>query len=300
MKNLDFIKRNKCPICNSFNSNEVAALKKDVIINYLNNYYGRGDFENLLINYHYHLIKCKSCNFIYQLYVLDDESTKNFYENIEKHNTNQKNKKNSYEKKNYKFVNFLKSKFFDNKRIDVLDFGSGYTKYPKKNESISFFTYDIATEGNDENFTSFQDLKDKKFDIILLNQVLEHVTDPSLIIRELQTYLKSNGILKIEFPSSNLINYKLFLMKIFGLKKNIIHEFFPIEHINCFSEKSINILFQNFSEIKINLKLFSLDQNGSFLFKILKYFMIKNKFIKSIFTFLTLKNGGNYFLLKIK
>ncbi len=298
MNKFKFNMRDSCPACKSKNSKNILSINKERILRFLNSYYKK-DLNQLISNYEYILKKCINCNFIYQEFVLDNLSTKYFYENIEKNHPGNL-KKFGYENKNLKFADIIKKNFFENKTIDILDFGSGYTNYPKKNDSLRFFTYDIASDSPDDNFTPFDKLIHKKFDLILLNQVLEHVTDPIQIIEDLSNYLKPNGILKIEFPSSNLINYKLFLTSLFGIKKNIIHEVFPIEHINCFSEESMSILFRNFLKIDYNFKIFSIDQNNNFLFIILKYLMIKNKIIKNLFTFFTFKNGGNYFLLKIK
>ena len=97
-----------------------------------------------------------------------------------------------------------------------------------------------------------------------------------------------------------MIFYKILLLKIFGFRKRLLHEIFPIEHVNCFSNTSLKILFQNFKPIKFNFELFSNDQIGTIFFKFLKYLIIKNIFIKYFFTIFTFKNGGNYFLLKKK
>ena len=60
--------------------------------------------------YEYILKKCINCNFIYQEFVLDNLSTKYFYENIEKKHPGNL-KKFVYENKNLKFADIIKKNY---------------------------------------------------------------------------------------------------------------------------------------------------------------------------------------------
>lgn len=296
MNKLKFYKRDFCPACNCKNSKNILSINNERLFKFLNFYYKK-NLNELIDNYKYTIKECLNCNFIYQEFVLDNLSAKIFYKYIEKQNPKNKDKFSNYEIKNINFVNYLKANYFK-KEIEILDFGSGYTNYKKTNTELNIDTFDIADDNNNDMQIKFDSLLQKKYDLILFNQVFEHVSEPKEIIIMLNNILKKNGILKIEFPSSNMIFYKILLLKIFGFRKTLLHEIFPIEHVNCFSNTSLKILFENFTPLKFDYQLFSKDQIGLSFFKFLKYLMIKNIFIKSFFTVCSFKNGGNYFLLK--
>ena len=120
-----------------------------------------------------------NCNFIYQEFVLDNLSAKIFYKYIEKQNPKNKDKFSNYEIKNINFANYLKSKYLKKEiEIEILDFGSGHTNYKKTNTELNFDTFDIAIDNNSDMQIKFNSLLQKKYNLIFLNQVFEHVLEP--------------------------------------------------------------------------------------------------------------------------
>jgi len=71
----------------------------------------------------------------------------------------------------------------------------------------------------------------KRFDVIALLGVVEHVTDPILLLKQSHTLLKKNGLLMIQTP-----NNSSYMARIFG---KYWPPFEPVEHIHVFGEKSI-------------------------------------------------------------
>ena len=71
----------------------------------------------------------------------------------------------------------------------------------------------------------------KKFDIVTLNKVLEHVNDPIKMLRKVKNWVKNKGIIYLELPDGEMASMK---------GKN--REEFFIEHINIFSLQSTIIL----------------------------------------------------------
>lgn len=65
-----------------------------------------------------------------------------------------------------------------------------------KDESVRFITGDIFKLNN----------LSKKFDNIILFEVLEHVKDPKKMLQSISCYLKKDGFLIISFPSKHQIN----------------------------------------------------------------------------------------------
>ncbi len=93
----------------------------------------------------------------------------------------------------------------------VLDVGCGHMPYKKmilENDKVIGYTgIDIKSESYqteikpdyfwDGNILPFQDAE---FDIVLLTEVLEHIPDPSNILKEIRRVLKSEGLLFITVP----------------------------------------------------------------------------------------------------
>lgn len=68
------------------------------------------------------------------------------------------------------------------------------TSIPQKN--IFFSEFDIKK------------IKGMKFNIIIMNDVIEHIYDPLALIKDLKEFLEENGIIWIEIPDESLIKIK--------------------------------------------------------------------------------------------
>lgn len=97
----------------------------------------------------------------------------------------------------------------------VLDAGAGEGNYKKifKNKEIEYigidskvghknWNYSEVIEGDIENLN----FKNEYFDKVLLIQVLEHVTSPEKVIRELGRVIKKNGSIFIAFPQGQSVH----------------------------------------------------------------------------------------------
>jgi len=79
-------------------------------------------------------------------------------------------------------------------------------------------------------------LENKKFDVIHMNQVLEHVPNPELLLLELKNFLNKEGIVCITVPNE------------FSTLQNLLHEkedfpqwwLSPPHHLNYFSVESLS------------------------------------------------------------
>jgi 2-polyprenyl-3-methyl-5-hydroxy-6-metoxy-1,4-benzoquinol methylase len=125
--------------------------------------------------------------------------------------------------------------------IKVLDFGGddGHNT-PFNNSQNIIHVYDIsnkAVKRGVKNVNKKNMLK--KYDLIILSQVIEHVSYPKVIIEEVKSILDKNSILYIELPLEKLLQNiwegggrKEFLKCL--KKKKHWHE-----HINFYSKKSL-------------------------------------------------------------
>jgi len=87
--------------------------------------------------------------------------------------------------------------------------------------------------GFDRKFASHHK---KKYDVVLLSQVLEHIVDPNEMVQNIYTVLRDNGSAAIAVP-----HFGSALSKIQGKNDMYIS---PPEHLNFFSKKGLIKLFQ--------------------------------------------------------
>jgi len=204
-------------------------------------------------------IKCSNCKHLYSILSFD---LNNLYKKIYSEKT--------YGKKIYqtfqKIINLPKKKsdnfyrvrrilkFFNSKNIfvkNLIDIGSGTGVFPY---SMLKNNYNITCVEPDKNLSKhlkknlnlkvitqdiFKHIFKKKYDVITLNKVLEHVNDPFKFMKKLNSILKDKGIIYLEVPDV----YK-------AAKYGLDREEFYVEHIHGFSKKSLLHLF-NKTKFKI-------------------------------------------------
>jgi len=289
---MSFVYLKECNVCGSKLIKKKNTYKSNKLNKFLLKYY---DFKklNILEKFTLEMFECENCSHIFQGKVLSDKKIYYFYNDII-------NVREKYSDKNDKtYPNICLSKKISKKlkkKIKILDFGSGYTEYDKNDINLNFYTYDISKKKSTNNINNINDLKKYKFDFIIANQVFEHLKYPKLNFNVLCQILNNDGFIKLEIPSSFFFSFKFFLLKLFGPKKIILHDFFPIEHINSFSKKSLDKLTSSFKKEHIN-NYFWIENKKNFK-NILKYLSIKFLFFRILSSLFLLKNGGHYLILK--
>tara|TARA_B100000989_G_scaffold298377_1_gene287390 strand:+ start:2694 stop:3353 length:660 start_codon:yes stop_codon:yes gene_type:complete len=146
----------------------------------------------------------------------------------------------------FKYVKNYKQKIFGKtKNFNMLDVGSGLGVFPWRvlNEGWDITALDpdkINIEHIKKNIGIKTIKKDfiklanhKKYNIITINKVLEHLLNPQEILIKAKNFLKKRGFIYLEVPDVRA--------KINGKNSE---EFF-IEHYHVFSEKSLKILTCN-------------------------------------------------------
>ena len=194
---------------------------------------------------------CIDCNLIFLDMRFDDEELGRLYHNYR--DKNYSNLRNKYEPGynlinkiqnlpiNYlkKVENFLTP--FLKFPIKVLDFGGddGHNT-PFKNSKNIIHVYDISNKVVKKGVKNVNKKNMlKKYDLIILSQVIEHVSYPKVIIDEVKNILDKNSIFYIELPLEKLLQ-KIWngggggeFLKCLKKKKHW-HE-----HINFYSKKSL-------------------------------------------------------------
>lgn len=251
-----FIKREECDICGSLNKKILISKRftDDSVWGFINSYY-EGRIEKRLLDYHvYEMAKCLNCSFMWQVYILNDEYMSKLYNEWI-------SAQNSLDKKKFApkslFIQYAEEiriiyQLFKKKphEIKVLDFGMGWGHWCLMAKAFNLnvkgfeLSEDRASYAKKQGINvidKFSDLEDHQFDFIYINQVFEHIPNPQVTLKYLANLLSTDGIIRISVPNGIKVEKQL---KKPGWKaeKNAIH---PLEHINCFTQKSLSKMAQN-------------------------------------------------------
>jgi len=131
----------------------------------------------------------------------------------------------------------------------VLDIGSGYGFFRKALDERGWFHEGVElskyaatvckTEFNFDTFTGtledYSQKRNKKFDIITMWDILEHVDNPRSMLLNVKHHLSENGICVIRTPNLMALERDILKGHYYSLKK---------EHLQYFSPKSLSIFLE--------------------------------------------------------
>ncbi len=131
------------------------------------------------------------------------------------------------------------------------------------------------------------ELPENKFDIIIMQQLIEHVFDPIKVLSKTHRALRKDGVLILETPSIPSLDFRLFKGKYWG------GYHFP-RHFNIFNEKSIRNALKEVGFNQITVKsllspvfwihsLHNLAFDKKFPRSIVSFFYFKNPLLLSFF-----------------
>jgi SAM-dependent methyltransferase len=119
-----------------------------------------------------------------------------------------------------------------------------------------------------------------KFDIIVFDQVMEHLINPVDVLKEAARYLQPGGIIKIGIPNSKGIMQKL-QNEHWGdsAERSPLRPVEPLRHLNCFRLESIDEMAN-----RVGLRRFELPMHVhlQYLNKIFSAKLIKKEFFEPL------------------
>ena len=260
------------------------------------------------------IVKCKKCSCTYVNEILkgkvldieyDTELYKNKFEEefknlFDKYNLKKKINTQKYNESILRnILNNLKKK----NNIKILDYGSGQAefslfkdkfgideissydpRYPNNAEEI-FYKYGIHS--NPVN--NLKDILNKKFDIIICQSVIEHVTDPGYEISCMKKMLDEDGIIYINNPYMNIEKDLKNLTSATEITKK--------DHISCYHISHVNYMMPNiFIKLceKNNLELINFWQKYLTASKSNNFFQVLKTNVNSLLHFI-LNTFGIYY-----
>ena len=195
-----------------------------------------------------------------------------------------------YSKTNKFFLRLIVKLFGFNSDISHLDVGCAhgdFIKYCNKKgiDSVGIDTSKIAIKYAKKelnlNNVFHEDLKKhllrkKSYNVVTSFNVLEHVNNPKVFVKQMFNATKKNGYCIVRIPNSSFnknVNYLTNLLSIQSLNKSVLAVIPPI-HLSCFSKKNLMILFSDSGFKKIVVKPSPLSSAS--------YITLKNTFFHNL------------------
>lgn len=244
---------NKCPFCDS---QEYKIIQ-----------------DNFRDNYSIKAYQCGNCDLIFssKLFETTQSDLNNFYEEQYMKDYYDGNKAKILgdfnDKLPYQFERIKRLGNIIKKDYHILDIGCGPGYFLDACRSITNNLVGIEKNRIERKFVSdelnikcyedIDNLEERKFDLIVLNQILEHIHNPKKFIEQNLRLLKKGGNLVIEVPSATNTIVSLYNLESF--KKFWYQE----PHLYYYSANTMKNLLQEFvPEIQIDIKVF---QETSFI-----------------------------------
>lgn len=205
-----------------------------------------------------HTAKCEDCGvLLYYPYPSDDSQKLLAGEGKERPRTqvlSWYSRSSFYNHENFtKMIRFAMDESYKGKRLDVLDYGGGggqfalicRSHFPEANVFITdicdnallleWSTYSIQIP-----FKKFAE-DSNKFDVIFMNDVFEHVSNPGFVLRQLATKLKAGGKIFIDTPKQFWI-YPLTQLVSKSVYKKVLRGTVSTAHLQIWSRKSFELV----------------------------------------------------------
>ncbi len=283
-----------CKICGQLGKSFFSIkYSEPKVSEFFETYYGKNS-ANFLTSYlkdeKFTILKCFQCNFIWQKLAPDNNLSYTLYEKIiDKNKSLEKsklNEKNNLHKYKNEFDNLCY--YYNKQKFNILDYGAGWGGWLNclDKHRANLYAYELSkTRKNhliNNGINVVENLNNNKyknfFDYIRLEQVLEHLDEISEILNTIKNISKKNTIIEIGVPNGiNQINNN----KI-EITKGPIQ---PLEHINCFSNKSlIKLINKNGFRILNFVNIFKFYSKNYSLNNFKKFKLISKDFYKNLFS----------------
>lgn len=214
---------------------------------------------------------CLECNLIFLDIRFDNEELNRLYRNYRDKSYEQLRSKyepgyksiNKIQNSPINYINKVEtflSPLLKSNIINILDYGGGNgnnTPFKSKNKKNIIHIYDVSKQKTCDKRIKIINKKNllKNYNLIILSNVIEHLSYPAIVICKLKKLMNKDSILYIEVPLEKIVK------KIWKQKKNdkYILAFrkkkYWHEHVNFYSKKSLIKLLDNngFKIVKMHI-----------------------------------------------
>jgi SAM-dependent methyltransferase len=204
---------------------------------FLYDFYRRAPLEGT-----YQLDECADCALIFQRFIADGELMKRLYTDYARPAEDVPLPLHAADTHEIQSL----ASFLGKGRLKVLDYGTGWGGWPISARKLGHDAFAtelsphrarwVAEQG--VNVIGDSEIADHRFDVINLEQVLEHVPEPLQLLRSLAPSLR--GILKLSLPNSR----RRHIAELARGDFRHVMAFHPYEHVNSFNRRSLAALVE--------------------------------------------------------
>jgi len=225
--------RKTCPLCGGAHSH--SLLKRNF-----------KDMSTIVPFSSYVVSKCDDCGMVYAGDIVEVMSLNEYYDNLSKYETDAYFLSAEAKDKNEKTISFVKDYISEEDEILEIGCGTGNLLYQLQNHGYKKLTGIEPSEKNVDGIIdrwnikcyvgalgdNISEIRDKKYKLVILEGVLEHILDLGGAVSQLKGYMEKDSYLFLALP--DITNWG----KIIDL-----YQQFSVEHVNYFSLQSLNNLF---------------------------------------------------------
>lgn len=249
----------------------------------------------------FYIVKCLNCSFTYVKPLPLDSQLSKFYDNFD-----YKNNKLEEPLIRRDAIRSLKiiCKHVGSMEKRLLDVGCGRGYFLDEARKIGFEVFGIDYSFkmikyaknifnlNVQNIDVFKYKSQVKFDIITLNQVIEHLSKPRDLIKKCYKLLNPGGLVYIATPNIDSLSAKV-------LKEHFDH-LIPPEHLGYFNNKTLTYLLKSANFNILHTGSWSSSQDLAGIVKRLVIKKINNSNLKSNYALLSSDYSINSRIKEIK
>lgn len=208
----------------------------------------------------YELRKCGRCSLVYQRHVLTDEYSQLLYGKwlLEADAEPELSKERLEPSEHVLYANelLMVGRFFGRPHhlVRLLDYGLGRGWWCRMAMALGFEAIgtDLApalvadARARGISAIDISELESQRFDFINTEQVLEHVTRPLDVVRQLRKSLRPGGVIKVSVPNGRGIERRIPLMDWTAPRadRRYLMPATPLIHVNTFTQESIRAMGQ--------------------------------------------------------
>ena len=247
-----FVERERCPGCGTAGpSNAVTLLRsrfsEGAVGDFIRQFY---KFDPSGLDGFYQADCCLRCGLIFQRHIGDAEMMRFIYNDLVADDPPDKIPTFQADIKDWKGSRdahelMALSSFLKKPKLKVLDYGTGWGLWPIIASKLGHDAYATELAQDRSAWVSTQgvamisddEISNHRFDVINLEQVLEHVPEPAKLLERLTRSL--DGILKLSLPDAGRARNILASMKSGESRYEKIMPVQPLEHINSFSRRTL-------------------------------------------------------------
>lgn len=269
-ENGDFVERQACPACDAGGSIPVLSVPfaSPLVAGYMGRHYEARANLGLLADRTFEVVRCRSCGLLYQPLAPAGRLMQAIYDEwIPPIDQSAIYREDRLADSRYRIeqVDFLiQCVGRPPGSIRFLDYGNGWSEWLFVARAfgckVAGFELSLHRQrfarANGIAMLSSEELSRQRFDLINLEQVLEHLVKPAETLALLAASLAPGGVMRIAVPNGHRMLGRLRrLSPSQEVAPGYLMPVQPLEHLNCFTHRTLTTLAERAGLVRVNPSL---------------------------------------------